>query len=444
MARSNTKQKMTAAVNTASTFEGARVAPSTALEELRRTVMTCMLFEDSFYESGESAAKRMSRLSQVLPIRQVADLAIEARKQGLRHAPLWLIVGMIERPNRTTVDNDVIRETIFKVCDRVDQMGELIAQYWLDAKRPLARALKAGLRDVFVRFDEYQLTKYAARGAVRPRDVMFLTHPKPLNKAQEELWKRLANDELTSADTWEVKLSAGADKREAFTDLLTRGRLGGLALLRNLRNMEQAGVDKTLIGSALAKIDDRSRLLPFQFIAAARAAPNMEPLLEAPMLQAVSTLPKLPGKTVLLIDHSGSMSGMISGKSTLDRLDAARALAILLREICEEVVVYAFDDHVTQIPPRHGFALADAVPRARGGTNTYAAVTAANALKPDRIIIVTDEQANAAVSQPHKFGYIMNVAAYKHGIGWGKWITISGFSDQLVKFIYANENISTG
>jgi hypothetical protein len=43
---------------------------------------------------------------------------------------------------------------------------------------------------------------------------MFLVHPKPKDKDQEEVFKKLANNTLESPDTWEVALSAGADKKE--------------------------------------------------------------------------------------------------------------------------------------------------------------------------------------------------------------------------------------
>lgn len=440
MASINKQSTINAATRTARTHEGAAVVPSKPSQELRRAVLSCLLFEDSFYESGMSVADRISLLAASLPLKEVLALAIEARKtHGLRHVPLWLACSALGHSERHT-QRKAVHDAIVTICDRADQPGELLAQYWAKGKRPLANVLKDALGTALLGFDEYKLAKYASKGAIRPRDVMFLTHVKP-PKDKEELFKKLADDKLVQSDTWEDQLSAGGNKKEVFTDLLTRGKLGSLALLRNLRNMEQAGVDKKLVERNLLKLSPASRILPFQFLAAARACPNWEDILEVPMVAALSELPKLPGKTVLLIDHSGSMNGTLSAKSKINRLDGARALAVLCREVCEDVVIAAYDTSITAIPSRHGFALADAIPNPAGGTDTAMAVRWANQHKPDRIIVFTDEQSFSPIGQPTKRGYIMNAAAYQHGIGWGKWMTINGFSDQLVKFIHEAEKI---
>ena len=78
---------------------------------------------------------------------------------------------------------------------------------------------------------------------------------------------------LTPPDTWEVALSAGADKRAAWERLLREQKLGALALLRNLRNMRESGVSDKLVVSALGEMKT-DRVLPFRFIAAARYAPK--------------------------------------------------------------------------------------------------------------------------------------------------------------------------
>jgi 60 kDa SS-A/Ro ribonucleoprotein len=88
------------------------------------------------------------------------------------------------------------------------------------------------------------LQKYAARGAIRLRDVLLLTHAKPRDAEQEPWFKMLADDTLPVADTWESNLSAGADKRETFETMLRENRLGALAVLRNLRNMQESGVPR--------------------------------------------------------------------------------------------------------------------------------------------------------------------------------------------------------
>src|SRR5262249_30754441 len=197
--------------------------------------------------------------------------------------------------------------------------------------------VKKGLAAAFTRFDEYALAKYNRASPVKLRDVLFLCHARPVDAAQAELWKCLVAGELATPDTWEVALSGGADKREAWERLLSENKLGALALLRNLRNMTEAKVDEELVRTGLYRMKTE-RVLPFRFIAAARYAPQWEPELEKAMLRSLDCKngegqAKLPGKTVLLVDVSGSMDAPLSRRAEMRRNDAAYGLAVLLREV---------------------------------------------------------------------------------------------------------------
>ena len=115
---------------------------------------------------------------------------------------------------------------------------------------------------------------------MRLRDVLFLVHAKPKDAEQEKVWKQLVDGTLASPDTWEVSLSGGKDKRETFERLIAEKKLGGLALLRNLRLMQNADVPRAVIAGAIEAMRT-DRVLPYRFIAAARYAPDFEPELEA-------------------------------------------------------------------------------------------------------------------------------------------------------------------
>ena len=299
------------------------------------------------------------------------------------------------------------------------------------------------MANAFHKFNEYALAKWDKNSAaVRLRDVMFLAHPKPQNAAQADLFKRIAQDELKTPDTWETELSSGANKGETFTRLMREKKLGALAFLRNLRNMVQSGVDESLIRS-YAKSVNTDRVLPFRFLAAARIVPQFEDMLEEMMLRSLESHEKLPGKTVLLIDVSGSMFGTkVSAKSDLDRFDAAAALAILAREICEEVEIYSFSYDAVRVAPRRGFALVEAIRRSQdhGGTATGKAVSSINAnTKYDRLIVFTDEQSNDRVPNPKGKGYVINVASYENGINSSAWTTITGMSEAVIDYIAQSE-----
>lgn len=425
------------------THEGAIAHRVNADQELRRTLMACLLWEDSFYESGVSVAERLKTLTLSVKPDVAAAFAREARSaMKLRHAPLWVARWLASGDAAQKAE---VASLLADIIQRPDELTEFLALYWKDGKTPLAASVKRGLARAFTKFNAYGLAKYNRTDAVKLRDVLFLVHAKPKDDEQAATWKQLVDGTLASPDTWEVALSAskGEEKGAIWTRLLTENKLGALALLRNLRNMQEAKVDVGLVRTALAACDPE-RVLPFRFISAARHAPMLEPELEKLMFKAVAGQQKLAGRTVLLVDHSGSMVGAkVSAKSELDRFEAASALAILLREVCEDVAVLAFSDAATLVPARRGFALRDALAQTpSGGTYTEKAKLAADRLGYDRIIIVTDEQSHEALSAPKGTGYVVNVAQYQNGVGYGPWTHIDGWSEAIVSYIQALETSS--
>ena len=266
------------------TREGAPAKAFTPADELKRTLMNCLLWEDQFYENGVSIADRIKQLVPLVEPERVAALAITAREDmKLRHAPLLVLREMA----RHATHRGLVADTLVRVIQRPDEMTELLAIYWADAlgpmqqrkRQPISAQIKKGLARAVTKFDAYQLAKYDRDGAVRIRDVLFLVHAKPKDAEQEKVWKQLVEGELSAPDTWEVSLSTGGEKRETFERLIAEKKLGGLALLRNLRLMQKAEVPRETIAGAIEamRVD---RILPYRFITAARYAPDFEPELE--------------------------------------------------------------------------------------------------------------------------------------------------------------------
>ena len=338
------------------THEGAVAQKVDAKSELRRTVLTCLLWEDTFYEKASDIAKRIVALAAENKPEVVAALAREARyKMQLRHAPLFLARELARHKGA----GPLVAATLEHVIQRADELGEFVALYWKEKKQPLSAGVKRGLAKAFTKFDAYQLAKYDRESVVKLRDVLFLCHAKPEDEAQAVLWKKLVENTLESPDTWEVALSAGKDKRENFERLLREAKLGGMAVLRNLRLMLTSGVDRRLIRERLDK--GVTRALPFRFVTAARHAPKLEDALEKAMLKGIAGLEELAGSTGLVVDVSGSMNYKLSKKGETTRMDAAAGLAILLREKAEDFTIATFSDACVELPPRRGFALRDAI-----------------------------------------------------------------------------------
>jgi 60 kDa SS-A/Ro ribonucleoprotein len=443
------------------TFEGATAVEITAEQALRRSVLSCMLWEDTFYENGESIAQRIETTIPLVDPAVVASLAVEAREKfKLRSVPLLLAKGLagVQR------GSNLVSKTLARIIQRPDELTKFLEIYWMGGKKPLSAQIKKGLALAFNKFDAYQLAKYNRDGNIKLRDVMLLTHPKPKDVEQSTMWKSLLDKTLASPDTWEVRLSSGADKKQSWEELLTQNKMGALAVLKNLRNFQRDDVDPDIIKQALGDLKTE-RVLPFRFLTAARyAGTEYLDYLEKAMFKCIDTKQKLSGKTILLVDVSGSMDGAYGKRSSraqnywsterpeetaVTMIDIACGLAILLREICDNVEVYSFSDYAKKVERTRGFKLKDSIndSQRHNGTSLGKALTTINRDEEtyDRLIVITDEQSSDNISNftPKGKAYLINVASYVNGIGYGdNWIHLDGFSEAVIDWIQQYEPMS--
>lgn len=441
------------------TYEGADSSVLTSLQELERSVLSCLLWEDTFYENGLEITERISKLIPEVNPELVKSLAIKARNDmKLRKIPLFLIVEMLKYPSY----KENISKILPLVVQRPDELITLLELYWKDCKKPIPSQLKKGIAKSFVKFDGYQLKKYIGmKNNLTLRDVMFLTHPKPINgrngyvkdvrKFQENLpelndqelnWKMLADNTLPPSDTWEHNLSEGADKKETFERLLSTNKLGSLALLKNIRNMVNAGVDISILSEGIRNMNVE-KVFPYRFITASKYSPSeLLPYLEEAMFKSIKYFDRLKGRTVLLVDVSGSMDCRISSgnnkkeSNKTDRIDVACGLAILLKEICNDIKIYTFSNNVCYISDNsRGFKMSNDIINSQYHSSTYLgkAIRFVNRNDYDRLIIITDEQSHDNIPKAVvDKSYIINVAPYRYGIGYDNYVHINGWSESII------------
>lgn len=472
------------------THQGAPAARITPYQELRRSVLSCMLFEKEFYESGQAIHDRIRELAGMVSAKELGELAIEARTEfNLRHVSLLLAVeyadryagGKIPGPGAAPAVAHVINRTI----QRADELCEFVAAWWSRKppkaqsgrhvkQAPLPKQVKKGLAAAFVKFDPYQLAKYDQKGTpVKLRDVLRLCHAKPGGEGQAAVWRKLIDGKLDPPDTWETALITeseravreavglsreqwrdlsiqarkeyrnthmhhiAAAKREEYERLLKENRLGYMALLRNLRNMDNVRVNPDLIRGAIRARLGARRVLPFRYVAAARAAPRFEPELDEALVASIGEAEPLPGRTVVLVDVSDSMNwAPISANSDLLRMEAAATLAAVVP--AENLRVFSFSADLVEIPPRRGMAGVDAVIRSQEHAGTWLGAAVQHLGKNveyDRLIVITDEQSHDPVPAPRGRGYMINVASAQNGVGYGNWIHVDGFSERVIRWI---------
>jgi hypothetical protein len=432
-------------------------------QELRRTLMSCMLFSGTFYESGQSIVDRLSALVKMNRPHVVEELAREAKfKMHIRSAPLMLAVELAK--HHPTYP---LAQLICDLVERPDDITKVLTYYGRNqagVKKlgKLDHQIRKGLGKAFNKFGAYPLDKYKegtkfedSDARVTLVDALRVVHPKPKDEAQSEFFRQLRRGELPSAGTWEQQLSAGADKKETFTSLLQENKLGYTALLKNLRNMTEAGVDAKLVADAILEGAPHCRELPFRFIAAAKHAPQFAAALNEALMMTVRRAGEdwtLQGDTAVLVDVSYSMVDQLSAKSEMRRYEAACALALLLQSVVKgNVLLFSFSDSLVKLTGKlTGIQYAvKEVWRSQdnNGTNLSASTSAAIHYLRDepvkRMIIITDEQETGNKEPPacpYENGYILNVAGDKRGVGYDTWTHIHGFSDQVVRYIYELES----
>jgi hypothetical protein len=439
---------------------GALAARQDNISLLRRLTLANLLWEDQAYVDGRTVSEQIAELIPKCEPVEVADLAIETRlAQKLRHTPLFIAAQMLKHnPHR-----QLVPYVLENVITRPDQITDFLAIYKrLNGKlKPLAKAAQRGLAEVFNKFNEYQFAKYDRNGEIKLRDAMFLVHPKP-EQGKEELFAKIASRTLDVPDTWEVALSTGKDKKATWERLIEEKKLGALALLRNIRNMKEAGVSHNVIRKGLNGINS-GMLLPTNFLAAIKLNPEYSSDIEAVMLKQYANLPKLSGKTLFVVDVSGSMECVVSDKSQFQRKDVAMAMALLAANQCEEyeLVVTAGNDssgggaHEHIKNPARGLQLfnqiREANPRVgRGGIFTRQVLewSAKNlGTDFDRIIVFSDSQDCDRINRtPKPFAtnnYIVDVSSHQNGINYrGIWTAeISGWSEHFLTYIASLEGL---
>lgn len=439
---------------------GLKAAKQDDEAQLRRAVMSCLLWENLAYESGSDVASNIEALIPSVAAEACAKIAIEARyEQKLRHVPLFICRVMA----KLATHKHLVSDTLYRVINRPDEITEFLSIYWKDGKRPISKQVKLGLAKAFSKFDEYQLAKWD-RGQIKLKDVMKMVHPTP-PQGKEDLYKRLVAGELVTPNTWEVKISeAGSDpnkKKAAWELLLEENKLGALALLKNLRGISQAGVPTKKIVEALSNANPQM-LLPIDFIRAADNAPSLIIPIEDLMFRCLNQFKKLTGNTVFILDVSGSMTSKLSSKTDYNRMDAGIAMAILAMQMSENCTIYltAGSDsagvHKTELVPSYrGFGLASYIKgevRKMGGGGIFTRQCLEHIKgelneKPDRIIVFSDSQdCDRKNKVPSPFGvhnYIVDVSSHKNGINYkGMWTAeISGWSEHFLRYIVELETV---
>lgn len=418
--------------------------------------VTNMVGESTYYESAQARDTRFRELIRTVTAKDpqwIANFIPYLRDTAnMRSASVVVAVEAAKALNELqaageTVDVSV-RQMISSACSRADEPAEVLG-YWLaNYGRQIPMGVKRGIADAAGRlYNEKSVLKYdGGDKGVRMGDVINLTHPKPNAEWQSALYTHLldrrhghgegipevlstivANEALKNVPekdrrallakrgnaalaeagyTWEILsgwLPGGMDA-EAWESIVPS--MGYMALLRNLRNFEQKGVSKVVLKSVRDKLEDpeqvaNSRQFPYRFFSAWKATGNsvfFGSALETGLDLSCLNIPEFPGKTLVAIDTSGSMTwGNVSGHSEIKPYEVAALFGAAVAARSKNVTVIGYDSRWQEIPVRPSIlqTIGEVQKRCQGGaTHTWPCVQQAwdHYGGFDRICVFTDMQ----------------------------------------------------
>ncbi|MFF5493197.1 TROVE domain-containing protein [Streptomyces aquilus] len=503
-ARAQPASRVTSTGRVLRTFQGGRGRERDARSELFLLAVANFVSQQTFYETGADRDDRFATLVRELAVTDpewTAGLLGWLRGEGnLRTAS---VVGAAEyvkaRLDAGVTGGPSNRQVVDSVLRRPDEPGELLAYWTATYGRNVPKPVKRGVADAVRRlYSGKSLLKYDTAGkGYRFGDILNLVHavPDPDKPWQGELFRyaldRRHNPEtavppasnrtlvahrelmaLPVAERRAVVTSAGGAERLAAAGMTWEAlagwlqgpmdkaaweavipSMGAMALVRNLRNFDQVGVSDEVAAQVAARISDpaevaRSRQFPFRYLAAYQHAPSLRwayPLEQA-LGHSLGNVPALPGRTLVLVDRSGSMWGPLSSRSQLNRADAAAIFGTALALRAERADLVQFGTTSAEVRFRKGESVLRILERFGnlGGTDTTGAVRR-HYRRHDRVLIVTDEQyAYSHYGDPTEQVpadvpvYTWNLAGYRAGhgpSGTANRHTFGGLSDAAFRMV---------
>jgi len=435
MSSFNTKQKVGASTNapavvrkisnaTANTHNlaGGQAFRLTPHYRLAFSLFTTFL-EPTYYKSPAAAVKEIQQsIKDVRDPKFVAKAALYARNEYGMRAASHLAAAEVAK----NVKGEQWTKSFFdKVVHRVDDASEIMAAYIGLYGKPIPNSLKKGLAKAMTRFSPHQLAKYKGENkGIKLVDLFNLVHPKP-GEQLAGTFSNLMGGNLASTGTWESALSAAGQnaeneedkanlKAEAWKELISSGKIGYFALLRNLRNIAEQ-CDSMTVAAACELLTDEKRItgslvLPFRFLTANRELKKINGANARTILEAINkateisvrNVPVFNGNTLVALDVSGSMGHVSDPKSpaSIGSLFAA----VIARSNNADLML--FDTRSTFMNYRKGQSVIDITeaihPLIRAGGTDFKCIFTGADKRYDRIIILSDMQAWVGYHTPVK------------------------------------------
>ena len=440
-------------------------APAYKMEDclkLTTMVLTSMFGEEKYYGDNTS---ELTKLAESINGEFLAKLAIYTRKVFHLRSVSHALAAIVAHRQDTKIYTMAV---LNGVVERVDDITEIMSYYIKKYGKPIPNALKKATAAQLNKFNEYQFAKYnGGSKELKVRDVLRIVHPKPVSAEQSALFKKIITDTLETPYTWETELSARGNTKEVWEELISSGKIGYMALMRNLSNILKSGAEnvdtvyKTLVDPEAVH---KNKQLPFRYFSAYRAltehslcTSKVMSVLESAIKTSCDNMERISGKTLIAVDVSGSMQGQLTSKSTVRYADIGCLIASIANYVCDDSEIVAFDTELKNVTlPQTNGIISNSISMRIDGGGTDILLPIQWALdkkkKFDRIIMISDNQLNSWSTS----GYYYNsrydhrtaqtvVDEYRRTVNpdcWVHAIDLMGYGTQ--QFIGGKTNILAG
>lgn len=282
-------------------------------------------------------------------LRQVADI---------RTTPQVLLVRAAHHPKvkGTSHVRDAARNIIARADEPTVGLAYQLSKY---GRKGIPNSLKRAWADALQSCSEYELAKYRMEAReVKLVDVVNLVH------AKSDAISKLMKGELKNSETWEAIVSAKGSNKESWEESIEH--MGHMALLRNIRNFQQKGVDPSKYITKLINTAEKGKQLPFRYVSAYNAAveagapATVLDGIEECLKKSFTRLPHFNGRVASLCDNSGSATGTTtSSMGTMKISTIANLTGILTGKVSDEGYIGVFGDRLNMSPIRKNSSVFD-------------------------------------------------------------------------------------
>jgi hypothetical protein len=306
------------------------------------------------------AALLENTIDEALAFDAEATLAEAVRLRNEEFIRVTPQVILVRAANHAAVKGTgIVRRYARSIIRRADEPAVGLAYQMFRFGKPIPNALKKAWRDALEHFDDYALAKYRLEDrSAKTVDVVNLVHPK--SAAVDKLAKGEAK---TTGRTWEAIISKRGSNRTAWRKAMNV--MGHMAMLRNIRNMLDAGIKGDEIVKRLIHHADAGKQLPFRYYSAYKAVQEKAPpvvldAIETCLTKSLGEQPRLSGRVMVLADNSGSAQGTTtSSMGTMQVSTIGNLTGILAGMRADEGYLGVFGDSLETMPVRKNASIFD-------------------------------------------------------------------------------------